>query len=248
MINNAPNALTLNIGKKDTIGSSRVGAFIIYLGIMCVWGCDDNSGGGGESVQRGLSPSQLKRLKNAPPPTAKKTKAQGTPQEQKLGADISSLLVIPNRLKRVELMESSGWDDFKRIRERIKNARDPFWPNIPELKDQDEVEVDPSSVQQKLIVKVPETVLNLKFKGTLTGMSANLAMLENSAGTGYTVRVGDIVGKSSEFVRVKMITNNKITFEPVLGISENEPKDSPRLVKVLREGEEQRATELGVEP
>ena len=43
-----------------------------------------------------------------------------------------------------------------------------------------------------------------------------------------------------------MITNNKITFEPVLGINEDEPKASPRLIKVLREEEEQRVTELGV--
>ncbi|MAD60530.1 MAG: hypothetical protein CMH49_03310 [Myxococcales bacterium] len=59
--------------------------------------------------------------------------------------------------------------------------------------------------------------------------------------------MGDIVGKAPEYVRVKMITNNKITFEPVLGVNEDEPKDSPRLIKVLREEEEQRTNELGVD-
>ena len=240
------------IGGKPLVDSLRLCKHIwitsiMLLSITSLTACDDESSGGGGPVQRGLSPEQMRRLKNAPP-TKPQKKAQGAPQESvNQGSDISSLVVIPNRLKRAELLKSSGWDNFKRIRERIKNARDPFWPDIPELKDQDEVEVDPSSVQRKLVVKVPEAVINLKFKGTLTGMATNLAMLEDSAGTGYSVRVGDIVGKAPEYVRVKMITNNKITFEPVLGVNEDEPKDSPRLIKVLREEEEQRVSELGVD-
>lgn len=260
MMNKAPYLLNNTKTEIPALSSAKLG-FINYgfswissgwivtlclLSSMTFIGCDDDEGGGGP-VQRGLSPDQMRRLKNAPPTKTTQKKAQGAPQGViNQGADISSLVVIPNRLKRAELLKSSGWDNFKRIRERIKNARDPFWPDIAELKDQDEVEVDPSSVQRKLVVKVPEAVINLKFKGTLTGMATNLAMLEDSAGTGYSVRVGDIVGKAPEYVRVKMITNNKITFEPVLGINEDEPKDSPRLVKVLRENEEQRVTELGV--
>ncbi|MAD61248.1 MAG: hypothetical protein CMH49_07045, partial [Myxococcales bacterium] len=150
---------------------------LCLLSLISFTACDDSSSSGGGPVQRGLSPEQMRRLKNAPP-TKPKKKAQGAPQDSiNKGSDISSLVVIPNRLKRAELLKSSGWDSFKRIRERIKNARDPFWPDIPELKDQDEVEVDPSSVQRKLVVKVPEAVTNLKFKGTLTGLATNLAML-----------------------------------------------------------------------
>ena len=264
MMNKAPQILnlqdsssTINEQKTVIVGKSLAGFLSLYkhvwlttfciLSMISFTACDDDSSSGGGPVQRGLSPEQMRRLKNAPP-TKPKKKAQGAPQDSiNKGSDISSVVVIPNRLRRAELLKSSGWDSFKRIRERIKNARDPFWPDIPELKDQDEVEVDPSSVQRKLVVKVPEAVTNLKFKGTLTGMATNLAMLEDSAGTGYSVRVGDIVGKAPEYVRVKMITNNKITFEPVLGVNEDEPKDSPRLIKVLREEEEQRTSELGVD-
>ena len=257
MMNKAPNLLktqpikltklTGNVCSKGLLITYKwLCLFSLCLPLLMLFSACEEEGSNGGQVQRGLSPEQMRRLKNAPPTKVKK-KAQGAPQGSiNQGADISALVVIPNRLRRAELLKSSGWDNFKRIRERIKNARDPFWPDIPELKDQDEVEVDPSSVQRKLVVKVPEAVINLKFKGTLTGMATNLAMLEDSAGTGYSVRVGDIVGKAPEYVRVKMITNNKITFEPVLGINENEPKDSPRLIKVLREGEEQRVTELGV--
>ena len=68
----------------------------------------------------------MRRLQNAPP-TKPKKKAQGAPQGSiNQGSDISALVVIPNRLRRAELLKSSGWDNFKRIRERIKNARDPF--------------------------------------------------------------------------------------------------------------------------
>lgn len=264
MMNKAPNLLkvqgaSLEVNQQPISVINRPSFILssmckhIWITSFCLFSlisftaCDDESSGGGGPVQRGLSPEQMRRLKNAPP-TKPKKKAQGASQGSiNTGSDISALVVIPNRLKRAELLKSSGWDNFKRIRGRIKSARDPFWPDIPELKDQDEVEVDPSSVQRKLVVKVPEAVTNLKFKGTLTGMATNLAMLEDSAGTGYSVRVGDIVGKAPEYVRVKMITNNKITFEPVLGINEDEPKDSPRLIKVLREEEEQRASELGVD-
>ena len=247
MLLHAPTKLIMQ-GLQQPVVYSHSLTLLLILSLVTFTGCDDEGGGGGGPVQRGLSPAQLKRLQSSPSPsTKKKKKAQGGTQSKSMSTDLSKVLVIPNRLKRAELMSSNGWDDFKRIRQRLKKARDPFWPDIPELKDQDEVEIDPTSVQRKLVVKVPENTLNLKFQGTLTGRAANLAMLVDGSGSGYTVRVGDIIGKPPEYVRVKMITNNKITFEPVLGVNENEPKDSPRLLKVLREGEEQRATELGVE-
>ena len=214
---------------------------------LLIGGCGEDESVAGPS-RRGLSASQMKRIQKTKSAGPSKKKSQGASAAQgTVGKDVSNVVKIPNRLKRVELLKATGWDNFKRIRERMKEARDPFVPDIPELKDQDEVEVDPSSVQGKLVVKVPQPITNLEFKGTLTGMSSNLAMLEDGAGTGYTVRVGDIVGKVPEFVRVKMITNNKITFEPVLGIAENEPADSPRLKKLLREGQENSVSELGVE-
>lgn len=217
---------------------------VCCLCTLLIFACGEDESAAGPS-QRGLSAAQMNRIKGGNAGSTSKTKPKGGPAQGGLATDVSNLIQIPNHLKRTELLKSGGWDDFKRIRDRVKEARDPFIPDIPELKDQDEVEVDPSSVQGKLVVAVPHPVLNLEFKGTLTGMSSNLAMLEDGAGTGYTVRVGDIIGKPPEFVRVKMITNNKISFEPVLGVSEEEPADSPRLRKVLREYDGSSATELG---
>ena len=155
------------------------------------------------------------------------------------GQDISQRIKIPLRLKRKELLNAKGWADFRRIRDQIKRVRDPFTPDLPEMRDQEEVEVDPSSVQRRLVVKVPENPKLLKFKGTLTGMESNLAMLEDGSGKGYNVRVGDIIGKPPVFVRVSMITSNKIMFEPVLGISADEVADNPMLSKQLRDGSEE---------
>ena len=200
--------------------------------LLGLWGC-----GGDEeeaTMQRGVS-RRRRAAPSAKKPTAAQSAAQGAVAQ---GQDISQRLTVPIHLKRAELFTPTGWDDFMRIRERLREARDPFWPDIPELKDQDEVEVDPSSVQRRLVVKVREFVQNLEFKGSLTGTASSLAMLEDNAGTGYSVRVGDIIGKPPEYVRVKLITNNRIFFEPVLGIPEDEPPNSPRLVKALREEQE----------
>lgn len=185
-------------------------------------------------MQRGV-PNHYRQQMNA---GAKKSSKSGNGGALDQGRDITSRLVIPIHLKRAELIESKGWEDFKKIRERIPQTRDPFWPDIPELKDQEEVEIDPSSVQRRLIVAVNENHELLKFKGTLTGSTANLAMLEDGAGTGYTVRVGDVIGKPPVFVRVSLITNNKIMFEPVLGLPEDITADSPTLSKILREEDE----------
>jgi hypothetical protein len=211
---------------RSLFATSRITQILVMLFVMAELGCGEEEK---QTVQRGIPA----RYRNQVQAQAKASVSAGVAASS--GQDVSSRVNIPLRLKRAELIESKGWDDFRRIRERIKGARDPFWPDIPELKDQDEVEVDPSSVQRRLVVKVNENHQTLKFKGTLTGATANLAMLEDGAETGYTVRVGDIIGKSPVFVRVSMITNNKIVFEPVLGIPEDTPLDSPMLSKTLRE-------------
>lgn len=186
--------------------------------------------------QRGI-PSHLRRT------TASKTRSTSAQAAQggRLkpgGVD----LVIPSRLKRKELLTSSGWRTSDEIREQLAGMRDPFWPDIPELKDKEKIEVDPSSVQRKLVVAVPVPPQTLVFKGSLTGIEVNLAMLEDSAGTGYTVRVGDIIGRNPEFVRVRQITSNEIRFEPILGIPDNEPEDSPKLLKRLQDDDNERST------
>ena len=193
-----------------------------------------------QNTQRGIPARYRRQVTNQTQPNNQ----QG---QQASGQDVSDRVNIPLRLKRAELIESKGWDDFRRIRERVKGARDPFWPDIPELKDQEEVEVDPNSVQRRLVVKVNENHQALKFKGTLTGATANLAMLEDGAGTGYTVRVGDIIGKPPVFVRVSMITSNQIIFEPVLGVPEDTAPDSPMLSKKLREETRGRGSLGGVQ-
>ena len=210
---------------------------LMVLLMMVELGCGEEEQ---QNMQRGIPARYRRQVTNQTQPNNQ----QG---QQAPGQDVSDRVNIPLRLKRAELIESKGWDDFRRIRERVKGARDPFWPDIPELKDQEEVEVDPNSVQRRLVVKVSENHQALKFKGTLTGATANLAMLEDGAGTGYTVRVGDIIGKPPVFVRVSMITSNKIIFEPVLGVPEDTPPDSPMLSKQLREETRGRVGLGGVE-
>jgi len=150
--------------------------------------------------------------------------------------------MIPSRLKRKELLEASGWRTNDEIRGLVAEMRDPFWPEIPELKDKEEIEIDPSSVQRRLVVAVPVAPQSLTFKGSLTGIEVSLAMLEDSSGTGYTVRVGDVIGRNPEFVRVRQITSNEIRFEPILGIPDNEPSDSPKLLKRLKDDDERAAS------
>lgn len=198
---------------------------------ICELGCGEDESQA--SMQRGVS------TRRRDTPSGGKSTAAANPRQAAQGAmapgqDISQLVIIPMHLKRAELFTPLGWDNHMRLAERLEGARDPFWPDIPELKDQVDVEVDPSSVQRQLIVQVHEFVQNLEFTGSITGMASGLAMLEDNAGTGYSVRVGDIIGKPPEYVRVKLITDNRILFEPVLGIPDDEPKDSPRLIKKLR--------------
>ena len=158
---------------------------------------------------------------------AKGSKAQG--------GTTSDTIQIPVHLKRKILFSPSGWANTKQIRSSIQSARDPFQPDIIELKDQEEIKVDPTSLQRNLVVKVPILVQNLTFTGSLTGAEINSAMLEDKSGMGYTVQTGDVIGKSPEFVRVQRITTNEIKFEPILGISSDEDINSPKLVKRLRE-------------
>jgi len=186
--------------------------------------------------QRGI-PAHL-RKKNTP--SRSKTSSQGAQGTSVKPGGLD--LIIPSRMKRKELLSSAGWRSNDDIREQLDEMRDPFWPDIPELKDKEKIEVDPTSVQRKLVVAVPVPPQTLLFKGSLTGIEVNLAMLEDSGGTGYTVRVGDIIGRNPEFVRVRQITSNEIRFEPILGIPDHEPEDSPKLLKRLQEDDNESST------
>jgi len=179
----------------------------------------------------------------APKPTA----AQGArPGQGAQGAQGGAPPVtVPDRLKRRALISPEGWRRSSEIRAQLQALRDPFVPDILELRDQEDVEVDPASLQRSLVVAVPVPSQQLLFKGTLTGAESNLAMLEDSAGTGYTVRVGDIIGKNPEFVRVSQITSNEVRFEAVLGLPKDEPADSPKLRKQLQENDDPRAAGFG---
>ena len=197
------------------------------------------SGCGGEETQvnpqRGVSRSRRAVTSNKVKKNKPSQSAMGQGSIQKSNEDF---ITIPERLKRKEYLHSSGWMSYRQIKDKIKGSRDPFRPDIPELKAQEDIEVDPTSIQRNLVVTVPVLSHQLEFKGSLTGLEMNLAMLEDPTGVGYTVRVGDIVGKSPEFVRVKQITSNEIKFEPILGISPDEAPDSPRLSKKLRESDD----------
>jgi len=186
--------------------------------------------------QRGI-PAHLRRGGGAKAKSSGASSAQGA-RIKPGGSDI----MIPSRLKRKELLEASGWRTNDEIRGLVAEMRDPFWPEIPELKDKEEIEIDPSSVQRRLVVAVPVAPQSLTFKGSLTGIEVSLAMLEDSGGTGYTVRVGDVIGRNPEFVRVRQITSNEIRFEPILGIPDNEPSDSPKLLKRLKDDDERTAS------
>ena len=196
-------------------------------------------GCGGEEAQvnpqRGVSRSRRTTASNK---TKKNTFSKSTTGQGAIQKSNEDFITIPERLKRKEYLDSSGWMSYRQIKDKIKGSRDPFRPDIPELKAQEDIEVDPTSIQRNLVVTVPVLSHQLEFKGSLTGLEMNLAMLEDPTGVGYTVRVGDIVGKSPEFVRVKQITSNEIKFEPILGISPDEAPDSPRLNKKLRESDD----------
>jgi hypothetical protein len=184
--------------------------------------------GGEEEYTQVRGVSRRNRKFNNKGSKSKGSKGQG-------GVEVGVGIKIPVRLKRKALFTAAGWSNTAQIRETVKNARDPFQPDIIELKDQEEIKVDPTSVQRNLVVKVPLLVQQLTFTGSLTGSEVNSAMLEDSAGMGYTVRVGDVIGTTPEFVRVQRITANEIKFEPILGISNDEAVNSPRLIKKLRE-------------
>jgi hypothetical protein len=175
------------------------------------------------------------RFSSVPKKANKKTPKGPAAQGRKAG---QTPLLIPERLRRKEFLHSSGWVSSLKIRGDVKGLRDPFIPDIPELKDQDEIQVDPSSIQRNLVVKIPIKSQDLTFTGSMTGLESNIAMLEDASGAGYNIRVGDIVGRNPEFVRVSSITSNEVRFQPVLGIPQDEALDSPRLLKRLREFED----------
>lgn len=218
-----------------TLNSKALALFFVCLALtpLSLSGCGEDEVA--TTQQRGI-PAHMRRKRS---PKNKVGSAQGS-KAVPGSLDVS----IPNRLKRKELLSSSGWRTNAEIRTQLEGMRDPFWPDIPELKDQEEVEVDPRSVQRRLVVTVPLPPQSLEFKGSMTGLEVNLAMLEDSGGTGYTVRVGDIIGRNPEFVRVSQITSSEIRFEPILGIPDGEPLDSPKLLKRLQD-EDDSSTSLG---
>ena len=173
------------------------------------------------SNQRGL-PAHLRRKSNSSGKKKKKV-SQGQKGEY---------VRIPERLKRKELFSSSGWRSTQKIRVDLNQLRDPFTPDMPEMKKQEEVKVDPESIQQKLEVAVKVDFRDLKFTGALTGIAVNQALLEDSSGRGYTVRVGDIIGQSPDYVRVAGITSNQIRYEWVS--RGNESAQAPPLRYSLR--------------
>ena len=195
--------------------------------LLCLMGIGTfNLAGCGEeapqySTQRGI-PSHLRR-KSKSSSKKKKKVSQGQRTEQ---------VQIPERLKRKELFTSLGWRSTQKIRGDLEQLRDPFTPDMPEMKKQEEVKVDPESIQQKLEVAVKVDFRDLKFTGALTGIAVNQALLEDPSGRGYTVRVGDIVGQSPDYVRVAGITSNQIRYEWVS--RGNESAQAPPLRYSLR--------------
>ena len=194
---------------------------------LCLMGvCSLNLVGCGEeapqySNQRGI-PAHLRR-KSKSSSKKKKKVSQGQRTEQ---------IQIPERLKRKELFTSLGWRSTQKIRGDLEQLRDPFTPDMPEMKKQEEVKIDPESIQQKLEVAVKIDFRDLKFTGALTGIAVNQALLEDPSGRGYTVRVGDIVGQSPDYVRVAGITSNQIRYEWVS--KGNETAQAPPLRYSLR--------------
>jgi Tfp pilus assembly protein PilP len=154
------------------------------------------------SNKRGI-PSHLRR----------KSKASGKKKKKVSQGQKNKQIRIPERLKRKELFNALGWRSTQKIRGDLDQLRDPFTPSMPETKKQEEVKVDPESIQQKLEVAVKADFRDLKFTGALTGIAVNQALLEDSSGRGYTVRVGDIIGQSPDYVRVAGITSNQIRYE-----------------------------------
>ena len=213
---------------KNPLRSIRRNGCIVF-GMSLIMCSFNLVGCGGEepqySTQRGI-PTHLRRKKGS----SGKSKGQkkNTVSQGQRGDSVR----IPDRLKRKELFSSMGWRSTQKIRADLDQLRDPFTPNMPEMKKQEEVKIDPESVQQKLEVAVKVDFRNLAFTGALTGIAVNQALLEDSSGRGYTVRVGDIVGQSPDYVRVASITSNQIRYEWVS--RGNESSQLPPLRYYLR--------------
>jgi Tfp pilus assembly protein PilP len=147
---------------------------------------------------------------------------------------------VPERFKVNELFTPQGWTSIEKIRQSYQYSsteqariRDPFFPDIPELKGETIQVSDVSSIEKNLKVAVEATPQELKLIMTFTKTIPIQASVVDASGTDHLVKVGDIIGKSPEYVRVSHISNDHIKFEPLLGVSAEDPNLKQKTFKSL---------------
>ena len=151
----------------------------------------------------------------------------------------ASPAALPEKLRRQELLEASGWSSSEAVRAALEgNLRDPFLPDLPELQLKQDVRADRAEIERRLRVTLPLSPRELELQAVITGTAVHQAMLSDSSGLGHFVRVGDIIGKSPDFVRVAQITSTEVVFEPIFKLEGGSEADREELLrKRLSSGE-----------
>ena len=156
----------------------------------------------------------------------------GTGAATTASAASASPAALPEKLRRQELLEASGWSSSEAVRAALEgNLRDPFLPDLPELQLKQDVRADRVEIERRLRVTLPLSPRELELQAVITGTAVHQAMLSDSSGLGHFVRVGDIIGKSPDFVRVAQITSTEVVFEPIFKIEGGSEADREELLR-----------------
>jgi Tfp pilus assembly protein PilO len=147
---------------------------------------------------------------------------------------------LPERLKSPEWLNPKNWYSPEEIRTAYQYElqiqsplRDPFTPNMPELNNADNKVNDPKSIENSLNIKINVPAQDLKLIMTITLAGSPEATFKDPAGLDYMVKVGDIIGRSPEYVKVFQILDDKVILEPFLGISQDDSNLKQKTIKEL---------------
>lgn len=200
---------------------------VISLCLTLLFACEDDEP---RAATRGFA--------NAPAVANQGTASEGANIPEGVITEIK--IPVPERFKVKELFTTQGWTSLDKIRQSYQyssteqvRVRDPFFPDIPELKGETIQVSDVSSIEKNLKVAVEATPQELKLIMTFTKTIPIQASVVDASGTDHMVKVGDIIGKSPEYVRVSHISNDHIKFEPLLGISAEDPNLKQKTFKSL---------------
>ena len=218
----------MSSGGESSAYRRLLGVLALSLSFTPVSGCGDDEPQ--RSMTRGV-PAHLRRgggNTNSP-------SGGGTPAQQ---AQQAAPATLPEKLRRQGLLEASGWIGPEQIRNALSSPlRDPFLPDLPELQMRQDVRADRVAIEQRLQVTLPLSPRELDLEAVITGTAVHQAMLSDSSGRGHFVRVGDIIGKSPDFVRVSQITATEILFEPIFRLEGGSEADRQAMLRKTLRGE-----------